>query len=408
MDRMHYMFEELAGMGVMISDEEYLAMLMRLMPNTYANFLAPIISLAHAGGNPLSPYALMDYAVSEYDRRLIQNPPRQCGGGAPPTGDAVLYSFAPDSGRSGRRGKCRGKDDEKRTCFNCREAGHLKRNCQKPKKDGEKPKGSRNGNASQGASTGAGKAPQQSASIAEVKEPPTPPPATVYSAAALTGYTGEVQGAIFDSGCTAHVSPYRELFMNYTPVDSIPITAANKTYFQAVSHGDVEVALPNGRETMWMILHNVLHCPGIAFTLMSMSVMDHAGYSFMLKNSWLSVITPKGNKIASIPLENGLYRIPMPQQFASIAAGGELIIHINELHCRLGHCHDSDIGTDYFLFLLYFPSHLLLSLHIIPLCRLWTSFCLLIYADSCCAVVTHPRTLVLGPEGCTMTHGLIP
>ena len=141
-DRMRYMFEELAGMGVMISDEEYLAMLMRSMPNTYANFLAPIISSAHAGGNPLSPYALMDYAVSEYDRRLIQNPPRQRGGGAPPTGDAALYSFAPDSGRSGRRGKRKGKDEEKRTCFNCGEAGHLKRNCQKPKKDGEKPKGS--------------------------------------------------------------------------------------------------------------------------------------------------------------------------------------------------------------------------------------------------------------------------
>ena len=70
-DRMQYMFEELAGMGVMISDDEYLAMLMRSMPNTYANFLAPIISSAHAGGNPLTPYALMDYAVSEYDWRLI-------------------------------------------------------------------------------------------------------------------------------------------------------------------------------------------------------------------------------------------------------------------------------------------------------------------------------------------------
>ena len=57
-DQMHYMFEELAGMGVMILDEEYLAMLMRSMPNTYANFLALIISSAHAGRNPLSPYVL--------------------------------------------------------------------------------------------------------------------------------------------------------------------------------------------------------------------------------------------------------------------------------------------------------------------------------------------------------------
>ena len=244
-DWMRYMFKELAGMGIMISDDEYLAMLMRSMPNTYANFLTLIISSVHASGNPLTSYVLMDYAVSEYDQRLIQNPLKQRGSGAPPTGDAALYSFVPDSGRSRWHGKCKGKDNEKRTCFNCGEAGHLKQNCQKPKKDGEKPKGSGNGNASQGASTGAGKVPQQLVSIAEVKEP-SPPPVTVYLVVMLAGYTGEVQGAIFDSGCTVHVSPYHELFTNYTPIDSIPITAVNKTYFQVIGRGNVEVALPNG------------------------------------------------------------------------------------------------------------------------------------------------------------------
>ena len=39
-----------------------------------------------------------------------------------------------------------------------------------------------------------------------------------------------------------------------------------------------------------------------------------------------------------------------------------------------GDCHDPDVGTDYFFFChLYFPS--LYPSHIIPLCRLWTSFC---------------------------------
>ena len=154
---------------------------------------------------------------------------------------------------------------------------------------------------------------------------------------AFTGYNGEAQGTIFDSGCTAHVSPYRELFTNYTPIDSIPITAVNKTYFQAVGRGDIEVVLPNGKETMRMLLRNVLHCPGITFTLVSMSVMDRTGYLFTLKNSWLSVIAPKGNKIADIPLENGLYRIPTQGHDASIAAGGELVVWIDELHHRLGH-----------------------------------------------------------------------
>ena len=206
-DKMRYMLEELAGMGATITDADYSAAIMRSLPASYANYLAPIVAAGQSIGVPLTPSQVMDYAVSEYDRRITHNPPKQRAGVAPPTGDAALYTYAPEPGRSGRRGKHKGKDDEKRTCYNCGETGHLKRNCKKPKKDGDKPKGSGNGNASQGASTGTSKPPVASASIAEVKEP-TPPPTNVYSAVAFTGYTGDVQGAIFDSGCTAHVSPY--------------------------------------------------------------------------------------------------------------------------------------------------------------------------------------------------------
>ncbi|KAI9450740.1 hypothetical protein BJY52DRAFT_1094481, partial [Lactarius psammicola] len=50
---------------------------------------------------------------------------------------------------------------------------------------------------------------------------------------------------VFDSRCTAHISPYRELFTNYTPIDPIPITAANKTNFKAIGRGNMELLLPN-------------------------------------------------------------------------------------------------------------------------------------------------------------------
>jgi hypothetical protein len=125
--------------------------------------------------------------------------------------------------------------------------------------------------------------------------------------------------------------------MNYTPINSIPITAANKTYFQAIRCRDIEIALPHGRETTCIVLWNVLHCPSITFMLISMLVMDHAGYSFTLKNSWLSVYMLVGALISNIPLENGLYQIPMNTHIASIAAGGELTVRIDELHHWLGH-----------------------------------------------------------------------
>ncbi|KAH8992636.1 hypothetical protein EDB92DRAFT_1773987, partial [Lactarius akahatsu] len=80
------------------------------------------------------------------------------------------------------------------------------------------------------------------------------------------------------------ISPYHELFTNYTPIDPIPITVANKTNFQAVGRGNVEISLPNGGSTIHLILQNVLHCPRIAFMLISMSVMDRASYTFMTKS----------------------------------------------------------------------------------------------------------------------------
>ena len=48
------------------------------------------------------------------------------------------------------------------------------------------------------------------------------------------------------------------------------------------------------------------------------------------------------------------------------------------------------------------------SLRCIPLYWIRTIACLLMIVDSSCMIMTHARILVLGPGGCTMTHGLIP
>ena len=71
----------------------------------------------------------------------------------------------------------------------------------------------------------------------------------------------------------------------------------------------------------------------------------------------------------------------------------------------LDRCHDSDVGTDYFSFCYFLP---LFPFRRLPCFTFWTILCLFIHIDSQCTIVTHPRTPILGPEGCTMTHGLIP
>ncbi|KAF8258568.1 hypothetical protein EI94DRAFT_1538507, partial [Lactarius quietus] len=80
------------------------------------------------------------------------------------------------------------------------------------------------------------------------------------------------------------VSPYRDQFTSYTPIESLAITAANLTNFDAVGRGTIELNLLNGEETTRMIFRNVLHCPKVGFTLISTTLMDRIGYGIGQKN----------------------------------------------------------------------------------------------------------------------------
>jgi hypothetical protein len=155
-DRMCYMLEELLGMGVSIADGEYVAILIKSMPKSFGHYFAAIMAAAEVSGNLLTPTMVMNYAVSEFDRRQIEGVLKR---GGTSTGDTALYMFAQSSSGSGqcqRRGS-----KEKHKCYNCSKTGHLKNVCRSPKKE-DNAKESGSGSASQGVSTGSGKPPQVS------------------------------------------------------------------------------------------------------------------------------------------------------------------------------------------------------------------------------------------------------
>ncbi|KAF8256558.1 hypothetical protein EI94DRAFT_1444204, partial [Lactarius quietus] len=72
-------------------------------------------------------------------------------------------------------------------------------------------------------------------------------------------------------------------------------------------------------------------------TLISTTLMDQIGYGIGQKNCRLTIHTPEGKLIAIVPQVDGLYRVPTPGHVAAIAAGGDLVVQINDLHRRLGH-----------------------------------------------------------------------
>ena len=57
-----------------------------------------------------------------------------------------------------------------------------------------------------------------------------------------------VRAELYDSGCTKHISPYREDLIDFVDIPPKSFRAANKQSFSAIGAGKLTVDLPNGDE----------------------------------------------------------------------------------------------------------------------------------------------------------------
>ncbi|TDL15333.1 hypothetical protein BD410DRAFT_732853, partial [Rickenella mellea] len=73
-------------------------------------------------------------------------------------------------------------------------------------------------------------------------------------------------------------------FANLTTIAPRSIKAADGRTFEAKAMGDLRVELPNGDETTKVTLKDTLYAPGIPFTLVSVSRLDHANYALGIKD----------------------------------------------------------------------------------------------------------------------------
>ena len=135
---------------------------------------------------------------------------------------------------------------------------------------------------------------------------------TGFTAAMLVNVEGSVEGVqteLYDSGASRHMSPYRDHFENYIPIIPKSITAADKRYFQAIGKGDLRIKLPNGSATTTILLKDVLHCPDMGLTLVSISKITAAGYKVIFRGPTCKVFDSKDKVIGLINVRNGLYRV---------------------------------------------------------------------------------------------------
>jgi hypothetical protein len=151
-------------------------------------------------------------------------------------------------------------------------------------------------------------------------------------------------GIILDSGASRHFTPKHLKLLNYREIKPKPIWAADGWTFSALGKGDLKVELPNGDQKLTPItLKNVYYSPHMAFTLMSVSSIDNAGFSLLIKGRTCVVRSLKSNIIGHIPLVRGLYHVGGFNSFPTpVANSASKLMSISELHRKMGHInHDN-------------------------------------------------------------------
>ena len=85
-------------------------------------------------------------------------------------------------------------------------------------------------------------------------------------------------------------------------VNHEPIRAADRRTFHALGKGDIQIALPNRHHQSTIItLKEVYYSPIMAFTFLSVSHVDKAGFSLLIKGGICEIKLPMSKTIGLIP-----------------------------------------------------------------------------------------------------------
>ena len=375
-----YKREELAAAGVTITTNDYQRTVLRGIPEKLAQFASQVMTAARITNNVLDTDALIDLVCEEAERVKNRRAKGQGKEGGKKDGeDEALAATGSDGGKKKRR---KGK------CHNCGKPGHWARECHSPKKDDTttasavkadsdstkakpetKPVGSANAvTVDDFDDDGFWMAEDPEDPAQPVSADPDPllyereeleglevefetadPEDDIWSGFDWLSEEGELAAAaitsleedrvnhieLYDSGASCHISPYKTDFIAYTPLSPpVQLNTANQQRFQAIGLGSLPIHVPNGDAYSELVLHNVLHAPSVAYTLVSLGALDAEGYRMSIADGYLEILDPDGQRLGQvIRTPRKLYRV----NHASESVNAVEVLTLMELHRRLGH-----------------------------------------------------------------------
>src|SRR5882724_9051225 len=120
-------------------------------------------------------------------------------------------------------------------------------------------------------------------------------------------------------------------------VPSKLIKAADNMIFHANAMGNMCISIPNGERTSHVVLKDVLYCPDLTFTLVSLSQCDLAGYLALLKDQQCHICDSQGTTVGKVPLSGSLDMVMQTQSLTKTENTTRKSPIVDEFHHQKGH-----------------------------------------------------------------------
>jgi len=140
---------------------------------------------------------------------------------------------------------------------------------------------------------------------------------------------------IYDSGCSKHLTPYRDALENFVEIPPKTFQAANKQTMSAVGMGEMIINVPNGADISPLRLTEVLYSPEVGYTLISVDRLNGKGFEITFSDGKYSIKGPDGKHVGAVPKTKGLYHVAHDEPETAYVADEELTL--DQFHCRMGH-----------------------------------------------------------------------
>ncbi|KAG5715707.1 hypothetical protein E4T56_gene198 [Termitomyces sp. T112] len=121
---------------------------------------------------------------------------------------------------------------------------------------------------------------------------------------------------LFDSGCTSHISPYHDDFIELISIGPKPLRAANNKPFSTTAKGELIIDVPCNMALSNLHLTKVFYSLDVGYMLVSVGKLDDAGFE---------VTFGKGSASSRGKM--------VPCQ----ALAAKEIVTLEQLHCQMGH-----------------------------------------------------------------------